>query len=108
MSLSDFFIGKPGPGSLSEALLMKLPVIVERNGRTLPQERFNAEWIVDKQVGIVLSSFRSIERAVEEMLSAANLELYRANAAALNNRAVFECEEILRRIAEAKQMQAIV
>jgi Glycosyltransferase family 28 C-terminal domain/Monogalactosyldiacylglycerol (MGDG) synthase len=108
MSLSDFFIGKPGPGSLSEALLMKLPVIVERNGRTLPQERFNTEWIVEKQVGIVVSSFRSIERAVEEMLSAANLERYRANAAALNNRAVFECEEILRRIAEAKQMQAIV
>ena len=29
MRLSDFFIGKPGPGSISEALAMKLPVLVE-------------------------------------------------------------------------------
>ena len=31
MRLSDFFIGKPGPGSISEALAMKLPALVERN-----------------------------------------------------------------------------
>ena len=28
-SSADFFIGKPGPGSISEALEMRLPVIVE-------------------------------------------------------------------------------
>jgi 1,2-diacylglycerol 3-beta-galactosyltransferase len=28
MRLADFFIGKPGPGSISEALAMKLPVLV--------------------------------------------------------------------------------
>jgi hypothetical protein len=57
MALSDFFIGKPGPGSISEALAMKLPVIVERNSWTMPQERYNAEWVLEKQVGIVLHSF---------------------------------------------------
>ena len=31
MQLSDFFIGKPGPGSISEAIAMRLPVIVESN-----------------------------------------------------------------------------
>jgi hypothetical protein len=31
MQLADFFIGKPGPGCISEALAMNLPVIVERN-----------------------------------------------------------------------------
>ena len=29
MRLADFFIGKPGPGSVSEAIAMQLPVIVE-------------------------------------------------------------------------------
>src|SRR5436305_3363308 len=58
MALADFFIGKPGPGSISEALAMKLPVIVERNAWTLPQERYNAEWVVQNQVGIVLKNFR--------------------------------------------------
>ena len=49
MQLADFFIGKPGPGSVSEALAMELPVIVECNAWTLPQERYNAEWIVEKR-----------------------------------------------------------
>lgn len=95
MYLADFFIGKPGPGSISEALQMKLPVVVERNAWTLPQERYNTEWIREMQVGIVLNSFREINRGLEELLDAANFARYRSNAAAINNRAVFEIPEIL-------------
>jgi 1,2-diacylglycerol 3-beta-galactosyltransferase len=96
MLLSDFFIGKPGPGSISEALLMKLPVIVERNLRTLPQERYNADWVLENDLGIVVSSFRKIDEAVRRMLVPSNLARYRANAACFSNRAVFECIDILR------------
>lgn len=98
MYLADFFIGKPGPGSISEALSMQLPVIVERNAWTLPQERYNADWILEHQAGLVVSSFRRIERAVEELLRPANFRRYRANAAALKTRAVFEVPEILQQI----------
>ena len=42
MQLSDFFIGKPGPGSISEAIQQGLPVIVVNNTWTMPQERYNA------------------------------------------------------------------
>ena len=45
MRLADFFIGKPGPGSLSEAVQCGLPVIVTRNAWTMPQERWNLQWI---------------------------------------------------------------
>jgi len=95
MFLSDFFIGKPGPGSISEALAMKLPVIVERNAWTLPQERYNADWILQRRLGLVVKSFRHIHEAVAELLSPGALERCRSNAAALNNRAVFEIPEIL-------------
>ena len=98
MHLSDFFIGKPGPGSLSEALAMKLPVIVQRNAWTLPQERYNAEWIIEKQVGLVLRNFRNIAAAVRSLLAPANFARCRAHAAALNNRAVFEIPDILEQI----------
>lgn len=50
MQLADFFIGKPGPGSVSEALAMNLPVIVECNSWTLPQERYNADWVLRKRL----------------------------------------------------------
>lgn len=105
MQLADFFIGKPGPGSVSEALAMRLPVIVECNAWTLPQERYNAVWVVEKEVGIVLHSFREIVDAVEKMIAPGTLQRFHANAAALQNRAVFEIpgmlEEILERSARA-------
>ena len=71
MSLSDFFIGKPGPGSITEAIKMKLPVIVERNAWTLPQERYNADWVKEKKAGIVLDSFSGIRQAVSDLLEPA-------------------------------------
>ena len=95
MHLSDFFVGKPGPGSISEAIAMHLPVVVERNAWTLPQERYNTEWIREKQVGVVLPSFRAIDAGLRELLDPANFARFRANAAAITNRAVFEIPEIL-------------
>jgi len=99
MQLADYFIGKPGPGSVSEAVFMGLPVIVERNAWTLPQERYNAEWIRETGVGIVLPSFRPIARAVEELLQPAALARFRAATRKLPNRAVYEIPAILESIA---------
>ena len=100
MHLADFLIGKPGPGSVSEALAMKLPVVVERNAWTLPQERYNADWIEEQQVGVVLTGFDRIAPAVDEMTQPSKLARYRANAARIENRAVFEIPDILERILE--------
>jgi UDP-N-acetylglucosamine:LPS N-acetylglucosamine transferase len=95
MQVADFFIGKPGPGSVSEALAMHLPVIVECNAWTLPQERYNAQWVLENNVGLVLDSFREIVSAVAKLIEPDTLAQYRANAAAMNNRAVFEIPEFL-------------
>jgi 1,2-diacylglycerol 3-beta-galactosyltransferase len=98
MQLADYFIGKPGPGSLSEAAEMKLPVIVERNAWTLPQERYNAEWIREQGIGIVLPDFGGMARAVEELLEPVALERFRAATRRIHNRAVFEIPDILEQI----------
>ena len=98
MQLADYFIGKPGPGSLSEAVAMRLPVIVERNAWTLPQERYNAEWIQEQGIGTVLPNFRGIGRAVDELLEPEAYARFRAATEQINNRAVFEIPEILERI----------
>jgi UDP-N-acetylglucosamine:LPS N-acetylglucosamine transferase len=101
MQLADYFIGKPGPGSLSEAVAMRLPVIVERNAWTLPQERYNAEWIREQGIGIVLKDFRGIAGAVEELLAPTTYERFRAATERMQNRAIFEIPEILERILTA-------
>ncbi|MEH2043154.1 glycosyltransferase [Nostoc sp.] len=101
MHLADFFIGKPGPGSLTEATAMKLPVITERNPFTMSQERLSCEWITDKELGIVISNFHNIERAVEKLIQPENYSHYRANLNTLNNQAVFETVDILEKILKA-------
>jgi len=95
MSLADFFIGKPGPGSISEALQFHLPVIVESNASTLPQERYNAQWITEKGFGIVVASFDSIASAVERLLEPASFDDLRRNVSRYSNRALLEVPEIL-------------
>jgi len=100
MALSDFFIGKPGPGSISEALQFDLPVIVERNKKTMPQERYNTEWVAEKRLGIVLRSFAEIAPGMEQMLRKETFAELRANARAYSNLAIFEIPSILEDVLE--------
>jgi len=101
MALSDFFIGKPGPGSISEALSRHLPVIIDCNAWTLPQERYNAQWVREKEVGIVVRSHRQVAGAVAELLKPGELAQFRARTAAMENRAIFEIPAIFEKILEA-------
>jgi 1,2-diacylglycerol 3-beta-galactosyltransferase len=98
MSLGDYFIGKPGPGSISEALAMRLPVVVESNAWTLAHERYNAEWILERGVGVVVNNFSKVADAVGELLHPDRLAQFRARAAAVRNSAVFEVPQILAEI----------
>ncbi len=100
MSMADFFIGKPGPGSISEALQFHLPVIVERNQRTMPQERYNTDWVSDKRLGIVLRSFGDIAQGVAQLLQPEIFSELRENARTYSNRALFEIPGILDEVLE--------
>ena len=93
MRLGDFFIGKPGPGSLSEALHIGLPVVTFENSWTMPQERYNARWVRETGVGLVIKSVRPIRAAVAELVG--SLPEFGARVRRLRNRAVFEVPDIL-------------
>ncbi|WP_170976608.1 glycosyltransferase [Rhizobium sp. FKL33] len=110
LRLADFLIGKPGPGSVSEAVHLGRPVIVEGSASTMPQERPNLDWIRDNGVGLVVRSFRKeIAGAAERML--ADLPRFQANIAQNlpENRAVFEVVEIIGKILDetAHQKRAV-
>jgi 1,2-diacylglycerol 3-beta-galactosyltransferase len=98
MELADFFIGKPGPGSISEALSKRLPVIVERNAWTMVHERCNADWIEEQQLGIVVRNFSEIGQAVERLLAPESYQRYRSRAARISNRAVYEIPYLLEKV----------
>ncbi|MBI5220936.1 MAG: galactosyldiacylglycerol synthase [Candidatus Liptonbacteria bacterium] len=98
MRAANFMIGKPGPGSLSEAFQMGLPVIVKLGQDNLPQERYNVELVRRNKWGIVLQDFRHIGPAVRQMILPATYAEFRRNVKRIRNRAVFEIPGILAEI----------
>ena len=102
LRLADYFIGKPGPGSVSEALHCGLPVIVARNAWTMPQERWNTDWVREQRLGLVLGSFREVREGVQQLLH--ELPTLRTNVGRLCNRALDEVVELLSEIAGQRCM----
>ena len=95
MHAADFLIGKPGPGSIAEAMISGLPVLVECNSSTLPQERYNTEWVAEKQVGVVVKSLKNAVPAVRSLLEPGKLPALQHNVKSLHNRALFEIADFL-------------
>jgi UDP-N-acetylglucosamine:LPS N-acetylglucosamine transferase len=93
MHLCDYFVGKPGPGSLSEAVHMGLPVITFRNAATMPQERYNTVWLEENQLGKVIGSVSELMGAVDNLLG--NLPHFHGHVQQMSNQAVFEVVDAL-------------
>ena len=96
MRAADFFIGKPGPGCLSEALQLGLPVITFGNAWTMPQERFNVRWVQEQGVGFSVRNPRELPGAVDALR--AILPRFAERVSRLRNRASFEVPQILARV----------
>ncbi len=106
MHLSDFFIGKPGAVGVSEAVAMNLPVITDCNSLTLFQERPSGAWIAANDLGIIVNDFTEIKQAVAKLIEPETLAHYRANTAAINNKAVFEVVDIMTGLLESSSSKA--
>jgi 1,2-diacylglycerol 3-beta-galactosyltransferase len=76
-----------------------LPVVVTRNAATMPQERWNTEWVRQHGLGVVHRSFRTVRAAVAEIV--ARLPDYRARVGRVENRAVFEVPAIIEHLLAA-------
>ena len=89
---SDLLLTKPGPGSLAEAFHMRVPVVVARNASTIPQERFNARFVEERGLGLVVGHWREMPAAAANLAAdAERLAAIRAALLALpENHAVFE------------------
>lgn len=94
MRLSDFFIGKPGPGSLTEALVMKLPVILDRKNLLL-QERYNIRWVQEQKLGCAFKNIKGFKQCVTQLLSGDTLAQTQAQTQALENQAIFNMPKLV-------------
>ena len=99
MRLGDLFVGKPGSGSLCEALHCGLPVLTFRNAWTLPQERYNTRWIEEKGVGRVVTSVSALQPAAFDLIE--RIDAYRSRIGQIRNRAVFDVPDLLAELIRA-------
>jgi UDP-N-acetylglucosamine:LPS N-acetylglucosamine transferase len=97
LAAADLLVTKPGPGSLSEAFQLRVPVVVTRNVHTIPQERFNTDLVAKRGLGVVVSSWREIPAAVARLRAEpGRLEAMRARLRELpSNRAVYEVLDVI-------------
>jgi 1,2-diacylglycerol 3-beta-galactosyltransferase len=107
LSASDVLVTKPGPGSLAESFQKGVPVVVTCNARTIPQERFNAEFVRERGLGRVVASVAEMPAAVAGMRKDdAEWERVRANVRGLPpNRAVYEALDVIE--AELRRVGAL-
>jgi 1,2-diacylglycerol 3-beta-galactosyltransferase len=74
-----------------------VPVVVTRNRHTIPQERFNARFVEEHGLGLVVGHWKEIPQAVAGLArDPARRERLRAATLALpENRAVYEAVAIV-------------
>jgi UDP-N-acetylglucosamine:LPS N-acetylglucosamine transferase len=68
MAAADFFVGKPGPSSIAEALARGLPMILDFGWRTMLQDRYNAQWAADRGVAVLNRSMRKLPDSIRTLL----------------------------------------
>jgi 1,2-diacylglycerol 3-beta-galactosyltransferase len=67
LAASALFVGKPGPGSVSEALAFGLPILLDRR-MVLPQEKSVIDHVVSQRYGQAFSSMKEFRRAFDDLL----------------------------------------
>jgi UDP-N-acetylglucosamine:LPS N-acetylglucosamine transferase len=99
MAACDVLATKPGPGTLAEALHCRVPTVVPCNAHTIPQERYNATFLAENELGVVVRQWREIPAAVSALAAdpVRRARMRRRLESLPPNRAVFEVLEILDR-----------
>jgi UDP-N-acetylglucosamine:LPS N-acetylglucosamine transferase len=97
LSASDVLGTKPGPGTLAEAFHFRVPAVVPCNAYTIPQERYNARFLADRELGLVVSRWQDMPDAVARLAENPGLRAsMRACLGALPpNRAVHEVLDLI-------------
>jgi 1,2-diacylglycerol 3-beta-galactosyltransferase len=97
LAACDLLLSKPGPGAIAEALHFGVPLVVPSNGHTIPQERFNARFLEENHLGVVVRHWREMP-GVAAWLAREPAALGRLRAAAVAqpaNRGVYEAVDVL-------------
>lgn len=98
MAVSDIFVGKTGPLSVSEALAFGLPLLIDRDN-VLPQERTVLGWIKRSGAGAIFSRPAQFADALRGLLATGGSARNPASDAAGGNQAARQVTGFINEIA---------
>lgn len=67
-AVADLVITKAGPGTINEAMVFKLPVLVDASDATLFWERVNVDFVRGKKIGEAILSLDSLPALLQKFL----------------------------------------
>lgn len=73
MSISDVIITKPGPGTINEAIAMKLPILIDNTGISLFWERANVDMVLNYGIGEKIRRFKQVRGLLTSYLQDSNV-----------------------------------
>ena len=76
MKMSDLLITKPGPGSMTEGISQSLPMLIDVSSYIMWQERGNAEYVENNEIGMAFRSKKEFTEKLTELVM--NKEKYKA------------------------------
>ncbi len=68
MAMSNLLITKAGPGTITEGMIMKLPILVDSTSKVLSWERANIDMIMQYGIGDYVESFDELEPLVRRFV----------------------------------------
>lgn len=68
MAVSDVVITKPGPGTINEAIAMKLPMLIDNTDSSLFWERSNVDLVLNYGIGQKVKKFHQIKELITSYL----------------------------------------
>ncbi|AKG20400.1 glycosyltransferase [Calothrix sp. 336/3] len=99
LQLADFAIGKPGAMTITESMIVGVPLIMLKSRGLRPVQRDNEAWVIEHGVGKIVDRPKNVPAAIVTVL---NSPTYRQNAQNQYHRGVFEAAKILRSLVEGK------
>ncbi|MEB3223208.1 MAG: glycosyltransferase [Candidatus Sericytochromatia bacterium] len=96
MDAADVMVGKPGPGTIAEAIAKELPMCIDATREPMLQEAGNLELVVKQNLGRAITAEQSLTALVRQYMDNPNMyEATRQNLRrAKNDRAIEELIEI--------------
>ncbi len=69
MAAADLLIAKPGPGTIMEATIKELPILIDAVKEPMPQEKGNLEYVLKNETGLRISHYREVPELVERLMN---------------------------------------